>query len=72
MHCLNLFNVFTVNAGKDDGVAAGSIVVNEDGLVGKVVTVGKNWAKVLGHCRCQRFGKFHSSSGSGSHRGPLR
>lgn len=44
----NLFNVFTVNAGKDDGVAAGSIVVNEDGLVGKVVTVGKNWAKVLG------------------------
>ena len=44
----NLFNVFTVNAGKDDGVAAGSIVVNEDGLVGKVVTVGKNWATVLG------------------------
>ena len=44
----NLFNVFTVNAGKDDGVTAGSIVVNEDGLVGKVVTVGKNWAKVLG------------------------
>lgn len=28
----NLFNVFTVNAGKDDGVTAGSIVVNEDGL----------------------------------------
>lgn len=44
----NIFNVFTINAGKDDGITAGSIVVNEDGLVGKVVTVGKNWSKVLG------------------------
>ena len=44
----NIFNVFTINAGKDDGVTPGSIVVNEDGLVGKVVTVGKTWSKVLG------------------------
>ena len=44
----NIFNIFTINAGKDDGVSAGSVVVNEDGLVGKVVTVGSGWSKVLG------------------------
>lgn len=44
----NLFNIFTINVGKNDGISAGSIVVNEDGLVGKVVTVGKSWSKVLG------------------------
>lgn len=44
----NIFNIFTINAGKNDGISAGSVVVNEDGLVGKVTTVGNNWSKVLG------------------------
>lgn len=44
----NIFNVFTINAGKEDSVRTGSIVVNEDGLVGKVVSVGENWSKIQG------------------------
>ena len=28
-------------------ITAGSVVVNEDGLIGKVTTVGKDWSKVL-------------------------
>ncbi len=43
----DIFNVFTVNAGKDEGVGAGDIVINEDGLVGKIITVGGNWSKVM-------------------------
>ena len=43
----NIFNIFTINAGSDDGITAGSVVVNEDGLIGKVTTVGKDWSKVL-------------------------
>lgn len=37
---------FTINLGKEDGVKTGSVVVNGDGLVGTVKSVGRGWAKV--------------------------
>lgn len=43
----NPFVVFTVDAGTEKGVKKDSIVVNGDGLVGKVTDVGKGYAKVV-------------------------
>lgn len=44
----NWFNIFTINKGANQGVARDSIVINGDGLVGRVLEVGDNWAKVIG------------------------
>lgn len=38
---------FTVNRGSRDGVAVDMIVVNEEGLVGRVMEVGETYAKVI-------------------------
>ncbi len=43
----NWFNMFTINVGQSQGVVKDSTVINEDGLVGKVYEVGKNWSKVV-------------------------
>lgn len=39
-------NVFTINVGEENGIKAGDVVVCGDGLVGRIHSVGKGWAKV--------------------------
>lgn len=39
-------NVFTIDVGQEKGIKAGDVVVCGDGLVGRVHSVGKGWAKV--------------------------
>ncbi len=41
------FNVFTIDKGTNDGIQKDDVVVNTRGLVGRVMDVGANWAKVL-------------------------
>ena len=41
------FQTFSLNRGKNDGVAAGMAVVNGDGLIGRVYEAGMNYAKVI-------------------------
>jgi rod shape-determining protein MreC len=43
----NWFNLFTINAGTDDGIYKDAVVINGDGLIGRVLDVGSNWAKVI-------------------------
>ncbi|MDD6255345.1 MAG: rod shape-determining protein MreC [Eubacteriales bacterium] len=43
-----VFGNITVGAGKNDGIKKGSLVINEDGLVGKVISVTGSTAKVAG------------------------
>lgn len=43
----NWFNLFTVDAGKNQGVTKNSAVINGSGLVGLVYEVGDNWSKVV-------------------------
>ena len=43
----NWFNIFTVGAGENQGVKKDSIILDSDGLIGKVYEVGDNWAKVV-------------------------
>ena len=42
----NWFHSFTIDKGKDDGLAVDMNVMAGSGLVGRIVAVGKNWAKV--------------------------
>ncbi|MDR0596848.1 MAG: rod shape-determining protein MreC [Clostridiales Family XIII bacterium] len=41
------FNLFTVNAGTESGVKRDTVVLCGDGLVGRVLSSGKGWAKVV-------------------------
>ena len=43
----NWFNLFTIDAGSDDGIYKDAVVINGDGLIGRVLEVGPNWAKVI-------------------------
>lgn len=43
----NWFNTFTINIGNNEGIKEGSIVINGDGLVGRIYEVSDNWAKVV-------------------------
>ncbi len=44
----NWFSGFTIDKGKNSGIAQNNIVVSEDGfLIGKVVETGANWASVM-------------------------
>jgi rod shape-determining protein MreC len=43
----NWYSAVTIGAGTNDGVAKDDIVVAADGLVGRVVSAGPGWAKVL-------------------------
>ena len=42
----NWFNTFTINKGSDDGLQIDMNVMAGSGLVGRIVDVGPNWAKV--------------------------
>lgn len=41
------YRIFTVNVGSDKGVKKNSIVINGDGLVGRVIDTGPGWSKVI-------------------------
>ena len=41
------FNIFTINRGSEDGLAKNDVVINGDGLVGKIYETGADWAKVI-------------------------
>lgn len=41
------YRIFTINSGSRDGVRKNSVVINGDGLVGRILDVGPNWAKVI-------------------------
>ncbi len=43
----NWFNMFTIDAGANQGVIKNSTVINGNGLVGLVYEVGDNWSKVI-------------------------
>ncbi|MBN2899452.1 MAG: rod shape-determining protein MreC [Clostridia bacterium] len=43
----NWFNMFTIDAGKNQGITKNSAVINGSGLVGLVYEAGDNWAKVV-------------------------
>jgi rod shape-determining protein MreC len=43
----NWYNMFTIDAGTNDGITKNSAVMNGDGLVGLVYEVGSNWGKVV-------------------------
>ncbi|QHI73322.1 rod shape-determining protein MreC [Aminipila terrae] len=43
----NWFNLFTIDRGTESGIKKDCIVVNGDGLVGKVTETGKGWSKVV-------------------------
>lgn len=43
----NWFNMFTINAGLEQGVKKYSVVVANNGLVGRVYEVGNNYSKVI-------------------------
>ena len=43
----NWFNLFTINAGTKDGVYKDAVVINGDGLIGRVLEAGSDWAKVI-------------------------
>ncbi|HZK02709.1 MAG TPA: rod shape-determining protein MreC [Anaerovoracaceae bacterium] len=43
----NWYRIFTVNAGTKNGILKDSVVINGDGLIGRVIDVGPDWAKVI-------------------------
>lgn len=43
----NWFNIFTINVGSDDGVYKDAVIVNGDGLIGRVYEVGTDWSKII-------------------------
>ncbi len=43
----NRYRIFTINAGTEQGVRKNSAVINGDGLVGRILDVGPDWAKVI-------------------------
>jgi len=43
----NWFNLFTINAGSEAGIEKDSVVINGDGLIGRVLESGTGWAKVI-------------------------
>ncbi len=43
----NWFNIFTVNLGSNHGVKRDTVVINGQGLIGRVMEVGSNWSKVI-------------------------
>lgn len=42
----NWFHAFTINKGTDDGLAIDMNVIADGGLVGRIIDIGSNWAKV--------------------------
>ncbi len=46
MNGASWMNTFTIDRGTESGIKSGNIVVYGSGLVGKVVSTGRNWSKV--------------------------
>ncbi len=42
----NWYSAFTINKGTDDGLAVDMNVIADGGLVGRITSIGPNWAKV--------------------------
>lgn len=51
----NWFNMFTIDAGYNQGITKNSTVINGSGLVGLVYEVGSNWSKVIAIIDHQSF-----------------
>lgn len=43
----DMFDIFNINAGSSDGIKTDDIVINQYGLVGRVMSAGSGWAKVM-------------------------
>lgn len=43
----NWYNIFTIDAGSNDGIYKDAIVMDGYGLIGRVLDVGSNWSKVI-------------------------
>lgn len=43
----NWFNIFTIDAGENQGIKRDSVVLDSNGLVGRIYEVGGNWSKVI-------------------------
>jgi rod shape-determining protein MreC len=41
------YRIFTINAGSKQGVKKNAVVINREGLVGRILDVGPDWAKVI-------------------------
>jgi rod shape-determining protein MreC len=41
------FNIFTINVGAADGVFEDAVVIDGNGLIGRVMSVGDRWSKVI-------------------------
>lgn len=41
------YRIFTINAGTKKGLHKNAVVINADGLIGRILEVGPNWAKVI-------------------------
>ncbi|WP_461207235.1 rod shape-determining protein MreC [Clostridium sp. DL1XJH146] len=42
----NIYDGFVINRGSEDDLYAGMVVINSSGLVGRIISVGKNWSIV--------------------------
>lgn len=43
----NWFNIFTINAGADQGVRKDDVIISGENLIGRVLETGDNWSKVI-------------------------
>lgn len=43
----NWFNIFTINAGSNQGVYKDAVIISGENLIGRVLEVGDNWSKVI-------------------------
>ena len=43
----NWTNIFTINCGTEAGIEIGDVVINGDGLIGKISKAGEGWAQVV-------------------------
>lgn len=43
----NWTNIFTIDRGTESGIEAGDVVINGDGLIGKVSQTGEGWSQVV-------------------------
>ncbi|MDR3295524.1 MAG: rod shape-determining protein MreC [Clostridiales Family XIII bacterium] len=41
------FRIFTINVGTENGVAENAVVIDGNGLIGRVLETGERWAKVI-------------------------
>jgi rod shape-determining protein MreC len=44
---ISTFNLFTIDAGSESGIVRNTVVISGDGLIGRVLSSDKGWAKVV-------------------------